>query len=227
MGTLRSLREHLEETLRSTAWQTKSHADIDALAFSILVTSETVAVELMADNDVGIAIAAGGPARAAWEAAVNAAWMVAPDSPAERDRRWLCLLQSERVFWAKIKADCQVIASGSTAIAAADAEVARLDSIIQAANPQLRAAGVGPPTELPDFRPRLMDLGKERQYFMWRQASQFIHPGNRALERVRSLTAVAGSAVRIALALASTLAVAWAVARLRVRHGWPFTRKAP
>ncbi len=86
---LRELRGHLEETLTSVDWKATSHADLDALGFAFLVMTETAAVELLAENDIAFAVAAGGPSRAAWEAAVNAAWLVDPADVAARDRTGL------------------------------------------------------------------------------------------------------------------------------------------
>ena len=71
------------------------------------------------------------------------------------------------------------------AVAAADVEVAA-GRDHQRGHPQLQAAGLKAPASLPDFRQRLSALGKDRQYFMWRQASQFVHPGSRALEQQRA-----------------------------------------
>jgi hypothetical protein len=149
--------------------------------------TETAAVELLAENDIAFAVAAGGPARAAWEAAVNAAWLVGPADVAARDRRWLGLLLSEKAYWEAIKEEFEKMNRGSSAIAAADGEIRRLTEIISAAEPQLKRLRVKPPRRVPDFRGRLVDLKKERQYFMWSQASQYVHPGSRALEQFRSL----------------------------------------
>jgi hypothetical protein len=187
VAILRELRGHLEETLTSVDWEAKSHADLDALGFAFLVMTKTAAVELLADNDVAFAIAAGGPARAAWEAAVNAAWLVAPLDVASRDRRWLGLLLSERAYWESLKEEFETMNRGSSAIAASEGEIQRLTQIISAAEPQLKKFRIKRPRRVPDFRGRLTALKKERQYFMWSQASQYVHPGNRALEQFRSL----------------------------------------
>ncbi len=185
---LGQLRVMVEEALRDSDWTLTSHAETEAPALTMLVVSHARGVELLAGADVLLLMPAAAAARSAYEAAVTTAWLVQPDDAAHRDHRWLALLVDERRFWRQMGDEFKGRPDGADAERLMRVEHDRVDAIIKVAEPQLAAAGVAAPQQVPGYEALLKDLGKrDRDYFMYRQICQVVHPKAKALSHVRSM----------------------------------------
>jgi hypothetical protein len=185
---LSALREDFEQAITTEQWVSNSFADTEAPAFALLVLGNVNGVEVLGREDVAFAVAAAGPARAAWEAAITLAWLLQPEGIPEREKRWAGLLLAERDDWARMQKEFAARDGGSEAARMMAEEVQRIDAMLEVAAEQLKAVGIRQLKRIPDFKGRLESLGKTKQYFMYIHASQLVHPGTRALEHVRSMT---------------------------------------
>src|ERR1700691_3210409 len=70
-------------------------SDIEAMKLLNLVIRDIEAIVELAKVDLVLVPAANVLARAVFEIAVKAAWMVTPDDPFDRELRWLAHLQEE------------------------------------------------------------------------------------------------------------------------------------
>jgi hypothetical protein len=178
----------LVDALRESAWTVQSRAETEVPAVTMLVIAHAEAVELLAGASVHLLMPAAAAARSAYEAAVTAAWLLVPNDPAARDGRWLSLMVDERRFWENMANEFKRRPGAVDAERLMLEERARVDAIIKAAEPQLRAAGLHSPGPVPSFIRQLEELGRRDQdYFMYRQISQLVHPQSKALSHVRSM----------------------------------------
>jgi hypothetical protein len=104
---------------------------------------------------VDFVIPATGAARSAFESVVTAAWMVAPDDAAERDRRWLALFVEERSYWKRMVEEAKERKDTAQVIADLEQEHARADQILAEVKPQFDAIGSPQPEKLPTMDLRL------------------------------------------------------------------------
>ncbi len=187
-GALGELRVMVEEALRDSNWTLTSHAETEAPALTLLVLSHVRGVEMLADADVHLLMPAAAVARSAYEAAVTTAWLLRPDDAPNRDWRWLSLLVDERRFWQQMCKEFKGRPDGAHAERLMREEEDRVDAILKAAEPQLLAAGMAAPQQVPGYEALLKDLGKrDRDYFMYRHICQLVHPKSKALSHIRSM----------------------------------------
>lgn len=193
LDALTRFREATVGTIVDMSWNIHSHGDHDALGLVWVATSHVAAVEVLGKNDVAFVLPATAAARSAYEAVAMAAWLVEPTSPAERDRRWFGLLLDERSFWRVMVREANGRGDSPDIIANLQNEVTRVDRVLAAVGPQLREAGTKQP-EHPPKMDRLLDaIGKRKHYVSHKYASQFAHPGTRALRQVRDIRDHAGA----------------------------------
>jgi len=154
-----------------------------------LAIGDVIAIETLARSDQNLVIPATAAARAAYEVAVTCAWMLAPDDMVERDLRWEALFYEEREFWIRVLTDMKKYGSVPGAVETIQAEVTRVDAIINEIVLQLEANGSTALRRLPTFDERLRQLGQAQHYAAYKAACQLVHPTTRALRQVRDLEA--------------------------------------
>jgi hypothetical protein len=100
VSALAALRRAVDKALAEGEWSSASHADGEALAFMALAIANAAAIETLAQENIHLVIAGTAAGRSAYEGVVTCAWMLAPDDPTERDRRWMGLFGEERLLGA-------------------------------------------------------------------------------------------------------------------------------
>jgi hypothetical protein len=188
LDLLGQLRKLVEAALAGKRWDSFSHADTEALAFVHLANTDVAAIVTLGHETVDFVIPATGAARSAFESVVTAAWMVAPDEAAERDRRWLALFIEERSYWKRMVEEAKERNDTAPIIAGLEHEHARVDKILAEVKPQFDAIGSPQPEKVPTMDLRLEAVGLRRQYVAYKTACQLVHPAIRALSLVRDLT---------------------------------------
>jgi len=189
VSALAALRRAVDKALAEGAWSSASHADGEALAFMALAIANAAAIETLALENIHLVIAGTAAGRSACEGVITCAWMLAPDDPTERDRRWMGLFGEERAYWARMVQEANERGDTQVIVDALNDEVARVDAIIANVTPQFQALGVEPLRKFPTFDERLEQVGQGRNYVLYKTACQFVHPTTRALATVRDLHA--------------------------------------
>jgi hypothetical protein len=93
----------------------KFESDVEALLLSNLVIRDIEAILALARTDLVLLPSANVLARAAFEIALKAAWMVQPDDPFDREVRWLAhLAEEERLL--KAVSDSAAKSGGKPAV---------------------------------------------------------------------------------------------------------------
>jgi hypothetical protein len=187
LDLLGQLRKLVEAALARQRWDSFSHADTEALAFVHLANTDVAAIVTLGHQTVDFVIPATGAARSAFESVVTAAWMVAPDDAAERDRRWLALFVEERSYWKRMVEEAKERKDTAQVIADLEQEHAGVDQILAEVKPQFDAIGSPQPEKLPTMDLRLEAVGQGKQYVAYKTACQLVHPAIRALSLVRDL----------------------------------------
>jgi hypothetical protein len=152
-----------------------------------LANTDVAATLALGHQTVDFVIPATGAARSAFESVVTAAWMVAPDEAAERDRRWLGLFVDERSYWKRMVEAARERKDTAEVIADLEREHARMDQILAEVKPQFDKIGSPQPEKVPPMDLRLEAVGLRRQYVAYKTACQLVHPAIRALSLVRDL----------------------------------------
>lgn len=166
--------------------QSGAHADLDALAFVQIVTVHTMAIERLGALDPQFLLPAMAAARAAYEAATAAAWLVEPTDAAERERRWLRLFVTEMSDWRVMKDEAAAQGDPAETLAGFDAEIVRVQNLLMGLQPLTLSDERMP--QFPNVPQRLREINESESYVMYRVACQFVHPASRSLGQVRSLT---------------------------------------
>ena len=133
------------------------------------------AVTILARNDLALLPAAYATARAAFETAIKAAWMVNANDPFEREARWLVHLEEEERM-------CKRIAKEAVTGTSAEDWETRGDAIKNFRNQvsesmpkhiQLLKAN-------PNVKEMSQSIGCEKVYWLYITSSQFVHGGHYA-----------------------------------------------
>lgn len=148
-------------------------AELEANLMIGLIIRHAEAVGVLARDHVVLYPAAMTVARAAYEAALRALWMLDPEAPFERERRWLAHLEnSERLH-------TNLAGTLSRAGFRDEAERnRRLAEGIRSFRLGVIAElpeGISPPEKLPKLERMVSELGREERYLPYRIASQYAH----------------------------------------------------
>ncbi len=187
LDALGALHQEYQRLLTNTPWEIRTHADLDALALVTLAVPNVAAVERLGREALGFVVPATGAGRSAFEAVVTAAWMLALDEAAERERRWITVFLEERSYWHSM-VELNRDRPPDEVLALLQSEEDRVGAFVDAVVPQLQAAGVEDPARrLPKMEDRLQEVGEGRFYATYKTACQLVHPASEALALVRDL----------------------------------------
>lgn len=187
LNALGALHQEYQRLLTNTAWEIRSHADLEALALATLALSNVAAVEHLGRAAMGFVVPATAAARSAFEAVVTAAWMVGPDEVAERERHWITLFLEERSYW-RAMVEQHRERQPEEVVALLRSEEERVGAFVDAVVPQLQAAGIPEPArKMPKIEDRLVDVGKGSFHAVYKTACQLVHPASEALALVRDV----------------------------------------
>jgi len=189
ISALTRLRLQVNAEITNGDWNSKSHAEIEALGFVMLAVGAVESVEILAKASVATVVAGTAAARAAYEAVVTCAWMLTSSDPYERSRRWMLLFLDERAYWNRMAHEAKTRKDSQPLIDASYAEVQRIQRIIDNLQPQLDARGLPATRKLPKIEERLDEIGERNAYVLYKTACQLVHPSIRALSHVREFVA--------------------------------------
>ncbi len=161
------------ETLDSTA-DRGYEAELEARLAILLIVRHVEGVALLARDGAPMFPAAMTLARSAYEGALRTLWLLDPDEPFERERRWLTHLRDTERFYTA-SADAYLLA-GETEGARRAADVAEAHRQFRlGVEAKLPAHVEAPARRLPTLRDMAAELGREERYFVYRIASQHAH----------------------------------------------------
>lgn len=153
----------------------------------MLTIGDVASIEALAKTRMTMVVAGTAAARAAYEAVVTCAWMLAPNDGFERDRRWMALFLDERAYWSRMSEEAKARGDGQPVVDAMEAEVKRIQQIIDQVEPQFDERGLPQIRRLPTVDERLEGIGERGSYLLYKTACQLVHPSTRALAQVRDL----------------------------------------
>jgi len=212
------LRGQVNDEITNGSWSSNSHAEVEALGFVMLAVGAVESVQILARANVATVVAGTAAARAAYEAVVTCTWMLAPSDPFERDRRWMALFHDERAYWTRMALEAKTRNDTDQVIDAMDAEVTRIQRIIDKVQPNFDARGLPPMRRLPTLDDQLNEIGERGTYVLYKTACQLVHPTIRALSQVRDMPASHSGEADAALYQWRTEPGDWAIALLLAIH---------
>jgi hypothetical protein len=189
VSALGRLRVQVNTEITNGSWSSNSHAEVEALGFVMLAVGAVESVQILARANVATVVAGTAAARAAYEAVVTCTWMLAPSDPYERESRWMTLFLDERTYWARMAEEAKTRKDDQPVVDAMDAEVQRIQRIIDNVQPQFVQRGLPPMRRLPNRDEQLNEIGERNTYVLYKTACQLVHPTIRALAQVRDLAA--------------------------------------
>jgi hypothetical protein len=181
------LRSAVDREVAAGQWNSASHADAEALGFMMLAIGDVASIEVLAKTRLTLVVAATAAARSAYETVATCSWMLAPNHGYERDRRWMALFLDERAYWTRMADEARSRNDGQPVIDAIEAEVTRIQAIIDNVQPQFDKHGLPPMKRMPTFDQQLDEIGERANYVLYKTASQLVHPSTRGLSQVRDL----------------------------------------
>jgi hypothetical protein len=151
-------------------------SDDEAVLLFNLVLRDIEAIVTLARTDLVLLPAANVLARAVFEIALKAAWIVQPDDPFEREVRWLAhLAEEERLL--KAVSDSATKNRGNPAIfQEKEAQIRDFRTGVARALP----AGYSQLHGNPSVEKMLQDFGHQRTYTQYRLLAQYVHGGHSA-----------------------------------------------
>jgi hypothetical protein len=159
---------------RRTLPHSEYEADLEALNLFSLVIRHVEGVLALARNDLVLAPPACACARAAFESAAKAAWMVNADDPFEREARWLAhLAEEERVYK-------RAASRSHSASATRFLEQARVIGEFRQSVENLMPKHIKQLSGNPNFEEMIRSIGGDRLYSLYIYLSQFTHGGHLA-----------------------------------------------
>jgi len=184
----------------------------------MLAIGAVESVEILAKANLATVIAGTAAARAAYEAVVTCAWMLAPNDSYERERRWMALFLDERAYWKRMSDEALSRKDSQETVDAIQAEVDRVHRLIDRVQPQFDSRGLPPMQRLPTVEDRLDEIGDRTTYVLYKNASQLVHPSIRSLRQVRDLASSHGSTAAEATYRWRTTPRDWTAALLLAIH---------
>ena len=152
----------------------KFEADIESLLLFNLATSDIDAILTLARTDLLLLPAANILARAAFEIALKAAWIVQPDDPFDREVRWLAYLaEEERML--------KAIGEGAAKRGGNPASFEERHRQIRDFRMGVARALPADYSELPGnpgVEQMLENLGQKQTYTLYRVLAQYVHGGH-------------------------------------------------
>jgi hypothetical protein len=126
----------------------------------------------LARRDVALLPSGMVTARAAYEAGIRIAWLLAPDDLFASESRWVSLIGEELDHTRRVAA---FFGAGSSTVKRAQQRHAELAGFRDHVITQLRERGYVVDKRAPNLRKMLADLGEDRKYLMYVEASQVGH----------------------------------------------------
>jgi hypothetical protein len=149
-------------------------AEIEARLAIGLIIRHVEGIALLARDGAATFPAAMTLARAAYEGGLRTLWLLDPDEPFERERRWLTHLQDTERFYDNC-ADAYD-AAGETAEATKCRALSGAHRDFRlGVEAKLPAEIERPAPRLPNLRELATELGREQRYVVYRIASQYAH----------------------------------------------------
>jgi hypothetical protein len=108
------------------------------------------------------------------ETAVRAQWLLEPDDPFERERRWMTTLRELERALDNIARDCKQVGMDASTYEALGGETKRFADRVEAAL-RLRMPNYSPLRGLPSIESLLDAFGRRDLYVFYRAGSQYIH----------------------------------------------------
>jgi hypothetical protein len=152
----------------------KFESDVEALLLFTLVIRDIEAVLTLARIDLVLLPSANVLARAIFEIALKAAWIVQPDDPFAREVRWLAHLAEEERLLKAVSESVAKCGGNPTVFKERHAQIRDFRTGVARALP----AGY---TELrgnPGVEGMLENLGQQQLYSLYRLLAQYVHGGH-------------------------------------------------
>lgn len=169
--------------------------DADCLGLAQVTFTHAWGVVTLMESDSALLLPGAAAARAAWESAIICRWILAAADETVRMRRWLGYMSKNAAYFrdmAKefsrtdvgrpVEAEQAMKVAATGAIAEAEAIEKGVADTVQ----NFAAKGtVGDPIHLPNVYDMAEKVGKLKQYYIYRELSQFVHGNPRILQHVR------------------------------------------
>ena len=156
-------------------------SDIEAMKLLTLVVRDIEAIIELAKIDLVLVSAANILARAAFEIAVKAAWMVTPDDPFEREVRWLAHLQEEERMHERIAGRVAQFGGNPASFQQQRDNIrAFRTGVIDVLPP-----GYTPLPGNPSVEQMLGDIGQKRVYSIYTLLAAYVHGSHSATSLYR------------------------------------------
>jgi hypothetical protein len=149
-------------------------SQVEALLLFNLVIRNIEAILMLARTDLVLLPSAHVLARAVFEIAVKAAWMVHPDDPFEREVRWLAHLAEEERLLKAVAESAVEFGANSDAFKQKHAQIREFRSGVA----QILPLGYSELKRNPSVDGMLENLGQKQMYSLYRFLAQYVHGGH-------------------------------------------------
>lgn len=146
-------------------------AHVEAACLFNLARRHVEGVLELARNDVVLLPPAVAAARAGFEAAVKAAWLVDMDDPMDCEARWLVHLQSEESYLSRMAHRITEKGMPNEAMLERAAKLRSFRESVARAIP----VGVARLPKIPPFEEMLASIGGKERYVLYIETSQYLH----------------------------------------------------
>ncbi len=152
----------------------KFESDVEALLLFNLVIRDIEAILTLARTDLVLLPSANVLARAVFEIALKAAWIVQPDDPFDREVRWLSHLAEEERLHKAVSESVAKSGGNPAAFKQRHAEIRDFRTGVARALP----AGYSELPGNPGVEGMLANLGQKQLYSLYRVLAQYVHGGH-------------------------------------------------
>lgn len=171
-AAVESAAQHVIETIRDSSLLGRYESETEAAFQIILIARHAEAIATVAAAGSRLYPAATTLARACFETAARVLWVLDPEDPFERERRWLSRLHEAVGHYERVAASLEAGGTDGSADRAVAAQIAQFRDAVTTALPD----HVDPPDlrRLP-LDQMLRDIGLEKWYLPYRLLSQYPH----------------------------------------------------
>lgn len=152
------------------AWRYEAH--VEALNLFILTVRHIEGTILLARTDLILLPPAMTAVRAAFEASVQAAWLVSPADQLTRETRYVAHLKRELDY---IEKQRRMLDSNSGNTQDLSSRAAQISSFVDSLSAKLAEHGHPKIPKVPNFRELLASIGNEHAYLLYNWLSQYMH----------------------------------------------------
>jgi hypothetical protein len=152
----------------------KFESDVESLLLFNLVVRDIEAILALARTDLVLLPSAYVLARAVFEIALKAAWIVQPDDPFDREVRWLAHLAEEERLHKAVSESVAKSGGNPVMFKQLHAEIRNFRTGVARALP----AGYSELPGNPGVEGMLENLAQKQMYFLYRILAQYVHGGH-------------------------------------------------